>query len=163
MSPVRMGVDPEDVKAPKPVEAGWYKLKLTGFKPKTSKDKQSINYNAVLEIVDARPDQNGTKVFAGMNTKFARLHADFCHGLGFPLNPDGTLPGDWIPDAKDAENVDKFQYRGPLMGKVMEAELATTTYQGNERNELKQIRCKLDGCATKFPDIKHLTNLIGSK
>lgn len=163
MSPIKMGVDPEQVKAPKPVQSGWYKLKLTGFRPKLSKDKQSVNLNAQLEVHDGKPEENGTKVFAGLNTKFARAHADFSHGFGFPLNPDGTLPGDWVPDPKDPENIEKCQYRGPLLGKTMEAELAVTSYQGNERNEIKQIKCKIDGCHTKFPDIKHLTNMIGTK
>ena len=159
----KMGVDPEQVKAPKPVTGGWYTLKLTGFRPKLSKDKQSVNLNGQLEVVNGKPDDNGHKVFCGLNTKFARLHADFSHALGFPLKPDGTLQGDWVPDPNDPENVEKAQYRGPLLGKTMEAELAVTSYMGNERNEIKQAKCKIDGCAVKFPEIKHMTSWIGNK
>lgn len=159
----RMGVDPEQVKAPKPVPAGWYELKLTGFKPKLSSKKDSINYNAQLEIVNSTTENNGKRVYMGLNTKFARTHADFCHGFGFPLNPNGSIPGDWIPDDKDAQNVEKFQYKGPLLGKVMKAELQVTSYQGNERNEVNQIMCKIDQCATKFPEIRHMTKMISSK
>ena len=124
-----MGVDPEKVKAPKPVSAGWKKLRLTGFKPKLASKKDSVNFNANLEVIDALPEENGHKIYLGLNTKMARQHADFAHGLGFPLNPDGTLPGDWIPDANDKDNVDKYQYKGPLLGKTMDVELVVTTYQ----------------------------------
>jgi len=160
--PVKMGVDPEQVKAPKPVQGGWYDLKLVGFKPKMSKDKGSLNLNANLVVVNAKAEENDTKVYMGLNSKFARAWADFAHGFGFPLNPDGTLPGDFIPDDKDKENVEKYQYKGPLLGKILHAELIVSTYQGNERNEVNQIRCKVDGCATKFPDIKHLTKMAGN-
>ena len=161
--PVKMGVDPEAIKAPKPAPAGWYDIKLTGFKPNRSKDKQSINFNAQMEIVNNTADNNGKKVYMGLNTKFARAHADFAHGFGFPLQPDGSLPGYWVPDTKDPENVDKYQYKGPLLGKIMNAELQVTSYQGNERNEVNQIKCKIDQCATKFPDIRHMTKMISSK
>jgi hypothetical protein len=159
----RMGVDPEQVKAPKPAPTGWYELKLTGFKPKLDKSKQGVNYNAQLEIVNNTTENNGKKVYMGLSTKFARAHADFTHGFGFPLNPNGSIPGDWVPDSADPNNVEKFQYKGPLIGKVMKAELGITTYQGNERNEVNQIMCKVDGCATKFPEIRHMTKMISNK
>jgi hypothetical protein len=161
--PVQMNVDPEKVKAPKPVAAAWYDLRLTGFKPKLAGKKDSVNFNAQLEVVSQKPEENGHKVYALLNTKMARQHADFAHGFGFPLNPDGSLPGDWIKDDKDPDNVEKYQYKGPLLGKIMHVELAVTSYQGNERNEIKQIKCKLPDCAVKFPDIKHTTNMIGGK
>src|SRR5947207_15831616 len=83
----KMGVDPERLKAPKPAPAGWYKLKFKGFKPKKgSKDKDSINFNAELEVVEANADDNGKKVFMTLSTKFERALVDFSHGLGFPMN-----------------------------------------------------------------------------
>ncbi len=164
MSPVKMGVDPEKLKAPKPAAAGWYKLKFKGFKPKRgAKDKDSINFNAEFEIVEATPEDNGKKVYATLSTKFERALADFSHGLGFPMNPDGTFVGNWQTDPKDAENVEKYQYAGPLLGKTAKVELVVESYQGNEKNSIKQFVCAIDGCATKFPEIKHMTNLIGSK
>jgi len=156
----RMGVDPEKVKAPKPVPVGWYELKLTGFKPKLDKSKTGVNYNAQLEVVNNTTENNGHKVFMGLSTKFDRLHADFAHGFGFPLKPDGGIPGDWIPDPSDPNNVEKLQYKGPLLGKIMKAELVVTSYQGNERNEVNQIMCKVENCATKFPEIRHLTRIV---
>lgn len=163
MSPVKMGVDPEKLKAAKPAPGNaWYKLKFKGFKPKISKDKQSTNFNAQFEIVEHSPENNGKPVYMGLNTKFEKAFNEFSHGLGYPLNPDGTFVGDWTPDPNDPDNVEKMQYKGPLLGRVLEAELVVTSYQGNERNEIKQTRCKIDGCATKFPEIKHLTNMVKS-
>lgn len=163
MSP-HMGVDPEQVKAPKPVPGNqWYKLKVKGIKVKNSKDKQSHNYEILTEIVENKPEYNGTKIYCRLNTKFARAWVDLSHALGFPLNPDGSFVGTWEFDPADPENVEKAQYKGPLLGKIMDAELVVTSYQGNEKNEPKQYRCTIEGCATKFPDIKHMTNLIGNK
>ena len=157
----KMGVDPEATKAPKPVPNGWYKLKFKGFKQKVASKKDSVNYNAQLEIVENKPDYNGKPVYMGLNTKMARSHVDFSHGLGFALKPDGDYEGQWVFDPADPENVEKAQYKGPLLGRVLEAELITTTYQGNERNEVKQIRCVVPQCATKYPEIKHMTDMIG--
>ena len=85
------------------------------------------------------------------------------HGLGFPLESDGSLPGNWVFDPKEPENVEKAQYKGPLMGRTMEAELAITSYNGNERNEFRQIRCAIHDCTSKFPDVKHQVNMIGKQ
>lgn len=159
----KMSVDPEATKAPKPVPAGWYKLKFKGFKPKISSKKDATNFNAQLETVEGKADTNGKPIYMTMNTKMARTFVDFSHGLGFELTPTGEFVGKWIFDDKDPENVEKAQYQGPLLGRIMEAELAVTSYNGNERNEVKQIRCVVQGCATKNPEIKHLTNMISTK
>jgi len=165
MSPVKMGVDPEKLKAPKPVPGNqWYKLKFKGFRPKlNSKKDGSMNFNAELEVVESAPDNNGSRVFMTLSTKFERALLDFTHGLGFPMNVDGTFVGDWEFDPNDKENIEKAQYKGPLLGKTMDAELVTSSYQGNEKNEVKQIKCKVEGCAIKFPDIRHITNMISNK
>lgn len=164
MSPVKMGIDPEKLKAAKPVPGNqWYKLKFKGFRPKLSKSKDSVNFNAELEVVEHTPETNGSKVYMVLSTKFAKALNDFSHGLGFPLNDDGTFAGSFNFDPKDPENVEKAQYKGPLLGRILEAELIVSSYQGNERNEVKQIKCAIAGCATKFPEIKHLTNLVGTK
>jgi hypothetical protein len=157
----KMSADPERIKAPKPVPAGWYQLKLVGFRPKLSSKKDSVNFNPMFEVVNSKAEYNGSRVYENLNTKFDRQHVDFAHGFGFPLNPDASLPGDWVPDPSDKDNVEKMQYKGPLLGKICEAELVVSTYQGNESNKIRQIKCRLDGCATKFPDVKHLTNWIG--
>jgi len=165
--PVKMGVDPEQIKAAQPQPAGWYKLKFVGFKPKKGgKDPNSINYNGMFEILNPQtPPPTGltARLFATMSTKMARHINDIVHGLGFSLEADGELPGQWVPDPSAPDDVEKFQYRGPLLGKVMEAELAETEYNGNKRNEIRQVRCAVSACATKYPDIKHQTDMIGKK
>ncbi len=165
--PVKMGVDPEAIKAQQPQPPGWYKLKFLGFKPKRGKtDPNSINYNGQFEVLNsATPAVGGQKamVYATMSIKMPQVINDIVHGLGFALEADGELPGQWVPDPADADNVEKFQYKGPLLGRTMEAELAETEYQGNKRNELRQVRCAVPGCATKYPEIKHRTDLIGKK
>ncbi len=165
--PVKMGVDPEAVKATVPQPNGWYKLKLIGFKPKRgAKDSNSINYNGQFEIVNpaiAKSAQGADRLYATMSIKMPKHINDIVHGLGFSLEPDGELPGQWVPDPADVDNVEKFQYKGPLLGKMMEAELAETEFNGNKRNEIRQVRCAVPACNTKFPDIKHQTNMIGKK
>ena len=83
--------------------------------------------------------------------------------LGFHIEPNGELPGRWIPDPADAENVKKMQYQGPLIGRTLEAELAITTYNGNDRNEFRQVRCQIPDCAVKYPEVKHITNMLGKR
>lgn len=157
----KMGVDTEKLKASKPAPGGWYKLKLKGFRPKKGKnDPESVNYNAELEIVENKQEFNGIRAFMTLSTKFATQIQDFSHGLGFPLEPSGDIAGNWLADPADPENVEKMQYQGPLLGRTLDAELIESEYQGTPKNEVKQIRCKIDGCATKFPDIRHMTNMI---
>lgn len=162
-----MGIDPEQLKAPAPQPAGWYKLKFVGFKPtKGKKDPNSVNYNGLFEVLNpAVPQADGRapRLFVTLSTKMPRHINDVVHGLGFSLEPDGELPGSWIVDPSDPENVEKFQYKGPLLGKVMEAELAETEYQGNKRNELRQVRCSVPACPTKHPDMRHMTNMLGKQ
>lgn len=164
MSP-KMGVDPEQLKAPKPVPGNqWYKLKFKGFRPKlNSKKDGSMNFNAELEVIENTPENNGTKVFMTLSTKFARALTEFSHGLGFPMTPEGTFVGDWEFPKDDPENIEKGQYKGPLLGKNMDAELIVSSYQGNEKNEVKQIKCRVEGCAVKFPEIRHITSMISNK
>lgn len=160
--PVKMSVDPERLKAAKPQPAGWYKLKLVGFKPKQSSKKDSVNYNAQFEVLNPAGPEFQKMVFATLNQKMATQIQDVVHGLGFPLEADGNLPGEWIVAPDDPDNVEKYQYKGPLIGRTMEAELAVTKFQNNpERNEIRQVRCVVKDCVSKFPDIRHSVNMIG--
>lgn len=166
----KMGVNPEQTKAPKPVPGGWYDLRLKGMTAKLSKSKKGYNYEAYFNIVNNKAEYNDSFVYFALYNGFKQAMAsnDLCHGLGFPLESDGSFPGDWsVKDANkpadDPTFFDGAQYGGPLLGKVMSAELVTEMYEGVERNAIKQIRCKIDGCATKFPDIRHLTDLVGKK
>jgi len=166
----KMGVNPEQTKAPKPVPGGWYDLRLKGLVAKFSKSGKGYNYEAYLNVVNNKAEYNDSFCLFRMNNGFkqAMMSNDFVHGLGFELETDGSFPGDWtVKDAAKDPNAPDFydgaQYSGPLLGKVMSAELITTVYDGIERNDVKQIRCKVADCATRFPDIRHLTDLIGKK
>jgi hypothetical protein len=137
---------------------------------KLSKSGKGYNYEAYLNVVENKTELNDSFVLFRMNNGFKQAMAanDFCHGLGFPLEVDGSFPGDWtVKDATkppDAPNYyDGAQYNGPLLGKVLEAELVTIVYDGIERNEVKQIRCAIMDCNTRFPDTRHLTDLLGKK
>jgi hypothetical protein len=161
---VRMGVNPEQTKAPKPVPAAWYELRLKSLTCK--KSPKGHNYLAMFYIVNSKAEYNDSAVFFQMNNGFRQaLDAlDCCHGLGFPLETDGSFPGDWkLKDDNKPDDFDGAQYTGVLLGKTCEAELTTDTYQGNEKNVVRQFKCKVQQCADKFPDIRHRTDLIGKK
>lgn len=162
--PVKMGVDPNKIVQPQPVPPGWYKLKLVGFKPETNKKKDGVNYKGIFEIMNPPPPPPDGSEFTKtiidtMSNKMPRSINDISHGLGFPLEPDGELVGQWHPDAAAPEDVSKYQYRGPLLGRTMEAELAVTQYG----NKIRQVRCAVTDCATKFPKIKHQLDMIGKQ
>lgn len=166
----KMGVNPEQTKAPKPVPGGWYDLRLKGIVAKLSKSAKGINYEAYLNVVNNKTEYNDSFILLGIYNGFkqAMVANDFCHSLGFPLEKDGSFPGDWtVKDpAKDPNALDFFdgaQYNGVLLGKVLSAELVTGLFEGIERNNVKQLKCKIPNCATQFPDIRHLTDLIGKK
>lgn len=168
----KMGVNPEETKAPKPVPAGWYKLKVKGIVAKLSGSEKGYNYLAYTEVVENTADNNGTFVPVQMNNGFnlAKMSNDFVHGLGMTLETDGSFPGDWklkdgnekLPD-DDIHKNDGAQYSGPMLGRVLEAELAIEQYQGLDKNVVKQIKCAVKDCTQKFPDIRHLTDWRGKK
>lgn len=163
----KMGVDPESIKAAKPVPADWYDLKLVNLKAKVSKTGSgNINYNGILKVVNSKADYNDSVVYFKMNGgPFQGFSVvDFCHMFGLHIEADGTFPGGqaaWIFDPTDPENVSKAQYKGPLQGRTGNAQVGVTSYEGNESNSVIQIRCKIEKCAEKFPEIKHRLNLLG--
>lgn len=168
----KMGVNPEETKAAKPVPAGWYKVKVKALTAKLSGSKKGYNYVAFTEVVENTAENNGKFVPIQMNNGFnlAKYSNDFTHGTGWELEKDGSFPGDWklkdgnekLPDDDISKN-DGAQYSGPMLGRVMEVELAIEQYEGQDRNVVKQIRCAVKDCATKYPDIKHLTEWRGKK
>lgn len=168
----KMGVNPEQTVAPKPVPVGMYELRLKGIIAKLSKSKKGFNYEGYLEIVNNTPENNGKFAMARMYNGFkqAMISNDFCHSLGFPLEVDGSFPGDWKlkpeNESKPEDDMSRFdgaQYNGPLLGKVLKAELTIENFEGIDRNEIKQYVCKLPDCAQRFTEIKHLTDVRGKK
>ena|SRR5271154_752004 len=164
--PVKMGVDPESTKAPKPVPADWYELRIKSLTAKPSKSGAGINYNLICTVINSKPDYNDKPVYGKVHNGPYAGYAlfDFCHAVGLPMEADGTWPGGmqaWVFDPKDPDNVSKAQYKGPMLGKTLHAEVAVTSWEGNDSNQVKQIRCKIPDCAVKYPDHKHRLDLIG--
>jgi hypothetical protein len=162
----KMGVNPEQLEAPQPVPSGWYKLRLKMITCKKSKSGKGFNYEAGLTTVEQPAETNDKFVMFRMNNGFSQAEAaqDLCHALGFPVEPDGSFPGDWnLKDAAKPDEFDGAQYIGVLLGKTGEAELVTDSYDGRESNVVKQWKCKVDQCATRFPKIRHKTDLRGKK
>lgn len=165
----KFGVNPEETKAPKPVPGGWYQLRIKALTYKKSKSGKGYNYEAYMNVVNNKAELNDSFVLYRMNNGFKQAVAvnELCHAAGFPLENDGAFPGGdnaWkLKDPSKPDEVDGAQYTGVLLGKTVEAELVTTSFDNVERNEIKQFRCKIDQCATRFPDIRHQTDLIGKK
>ena len=161
--PVKMGVSNEQMEAPQPVPANWYDLKITGITVKASSKKDSYNYTVATQVVGTNnPEWDyKKKISILLNTKMGSRFADVIHGAGLE---DADVIGDnacWTFDQADPENVEKAQYKGPLLGKILHAEVAVRTYNGNENNAVKQIQCKVKDCKVKFPKIRHTTDMIG--
>jgi hypothetical protein len=164
----KMSVNAETLETPKPVPSGRYKLRLKGMTIK--KSPKGHNIEAYLTTVEQPSETNDKFVLYRMNNGFSQGEAmqELSHGLGFAMdiNADGTasLPGDWtLKDPNKPDEWDLAQYSGVLLGKVGEAELTIDNYNGNERNEVKQWICKVDSCPTRFPKIRHKTDLRGKK
>jgi hypothetical protein len=162
----KMGVDPSLLEAPQPVPSGMYDLRLKSIVCKMSKSGKGYNYEAYFYTTGQPSDTNDKFVMYMMNNGFSQGEQaqDMCHALGFPMEADGSFPGDW--ELKDATKPDDFnlaQYKGVLLGKTGRAELVTDSYDGRERNVVKQWVCKVDQCNTRFPKIRHRTDLRGKK
>ena len=77
----KMGFSREEISGPVPVPAGWYTLQIKCFRPKVSKDKESVSFNAELAIIN-NPEYENRRVFVGLNTKGGWIFPDFVHATG---------------------------------------------------------------------------------
>lgn len=162
----KMGVNPEETKAEKPLPVGWYEGRLVSLVCKMSKSGKGYNYEAIEKSTGGPAETNDKTIFARINNGFnqAKVANDFVHSFGLTLEPDGSFPGDWkLKDPAKPDDFDGAQYSGPLLGKVNRFELAIDNYEGQDRNVVKQFQCKVANCATQFPDIRHLTDIRGKK
>jgi hypothetical protein len=154
----------------KPAPTGLYDLRVNGFKPKLNKKLDGINFNVELEIVDnGDPDIDGKRIFHPLSTKFNIAIWDFVHSMGLEMEEYTTaegntalrMPGIW-------EHMDEFPedpsqwgaYMGPMTNAILKADVIESSYMGRPKNEVRAFLCALDGCAEKYPDVKHSTNLI---
>lgn len=158
---------------PPPVPTNIYTLQVAAFKPKVSKNGDSLNYNLEASILEPAAFA-GRKVFASLNTKFFVAIRDFTHSTGNECEKT-TVKNEETGEMEEAEMLPGFfenqdtnpqdptkwgQYRGPLTNATFKAEVVLTEYQGKPKNEFRAFFCTVPDCAVKTPDIKHSTSLI---
>jgi len=152
---------------------GLYKFKMLGFKPSKSKNGDSINFNPILELVDTTDgsavpkNQDGSNMtsqyWAGLNSKADGIVNDFCHCFGLPMEGPPTaleIPGIFDGPADDPS---KWQYKGPLIGRTGTAMLIISEYNNKKSNKIKYYVCGIADCTTRFPKVRHSTDLTKSK
>ena len=155
----------EELKGQPPVPAGTYTLQFNTFRPKASKDGGSVNLNAEFTII-GNPEYENRKVFASLNSKAGFIITDFVHSAGLPMEvvqdefvgtakQNYTIPGAFPEMETSPEDPAQWKYVGPLTNATLSVELAITSYQGKERNEIRQFLCGINGCTER-----HSTNLI---
>jgi hypothetical protein len=171
----KMKFDSEKLNRPEPVPQNIYKLRLTGFAPKFSKDKESVNFTPQFTFIAPGEKYDGKvlKYAFVANSKVPSLIQDMVHAVGEVMEADpddpeapSSMPGVWDGDLIKfkAEDPGTWVYQGPLMNKELQAELYIDTYQGQQNNKVLRFLCAIPDCATRFPKIQHSDNLNwGSK
>lgn len=129
-----------------------------------------VNYVFYFEIagivkesgaVEPLTKEDGSAITIRMyvSSKAPWIQNDICHGLGLPMEDDGTsvsIPGEFDGPADKPED---WQYRGPLVGRVMRANLEKQDKYSN----VKTIVCAISDCATRFPKVQHSKDLLKKK
>lgn len=163
----------------KTVDEGIWILELTGFKPKISKAKDSLNYNPVFEVVsdsngNPAPTQDDGKLISSQymftgNSKIANFLQDMCHGFGLPMegnDKDGYgIPGifDGIQHESDdmaTWHPEKWEYKGPLLRRKAQVYLVKSDYNGTTSNKIKYFVCAISDCTQRWPKIRHNTDML---
>lgn len=156
----QMKVSNEQITGKENPTPGPYKLKLLGFNPKTSKKGDTINLNAMMEVVN-HAEFDDRKVWDNLNSAGSWTWADFSHAFGLPLETDGKdswLAGDWDGDAAkfDPNKPETWKYKGPLVGRTADVELGVDSYGA----KVRRYFCAIPDCASKFPLVKHSQDLM---
>lgn len=169
--PFSMNFSKEELSGAPPVPAGWYVLQFKQFKPKISKQGDSLSLNAEFAILTPAEYEN-RRVFVGMNTKMAFMWADVIHSMGLTMEEiqdenagtekaSYTIPGIFEGQDKFPDDPSQWKYIGPITNKTLEVELAEIPAQTVDgklyraKNEVRQFKCAVDGCTER-----HSTNLI---
>lgn len=170
MSGFKFQMDPEKLNRPEPVPQNIYKLRLTGFKPKKSKDGESVNFNPEFTFIDPGQKWDGKVLkyaFVG-SAKVPSLLQDMVHATGEVMEVDendpdapASMPGIWDADQVKFKPDDPstWVYQGPLLNKDLQAELYIDDYNGQKNNKILRFICAVPNCETRFPKIEHSKNM----
>lgn len=163
-----MAFDKDSLSGGKVIPAGIYTVRLNGFKPRLNKNKDSVNFNAQMEVIN-HPEFDKSRLFETLSAKAGFTQWDFAHAFGLELEDQGNgqyaLPGTWDGDPSSFKEDDPstWKYDGPLVGRDAQVEVAIDTYEGKENNKIKKYICAVPDCATRFPDNKHSQDLLKRK
>lgn len=154
----KITVPKDSLKGLPPIPPGIYEFRLDGFEPKLSKQKpgkdQSVNLNPILNIIN-HATLNGRRLPENLNVQAGWVMQDLVHALGVPMADEGTddaaLPGEFQPP--NEPDPTKWQYIGPLAGKVGKAEVALVPNQrGGMRSAIKRYFCVIPGCSERHSE-----------
>jgi hypothetical protein len=152
----RIGFSKEQIAGEKPVDPGKYQVQLVGFKPTLSNDKQSVNLNPDLRVINnANAAFNGKRIFHNLSEKAGWLHKEMCDGFGIDMVAEGGqffLPGTFQEDPSNPTDCTKWRYQGPLLGKVASVEVVEIAGTGQNANK-KYINIKEFYPAPGFPKV----------
>ncbi len=150
---IRMGVPKDSLEGMPPMPVGEYTFRVDGFKPKASKDKQSTNLNPTLKVINNANGLNDRIIFFNCNTNAGWIQKDFVHSLGLQMEVEGDtayLPGAFIPDANDQDNVTKLKYEGPMLGRTGRCSVSVRKDDKNrDQSFIKAFHCAVQGCQEK--------------
>lgn len=148
----KVTVPKDSLEGIQPLPPGIYVVRHDGFKPTLSKNKDSVNLNPQLIIVN-HPTLNDRRVFDNLNSKAGWIHQDHVHAFGLTMEMSGdeaSIPGDFIgPD----DDPSKWNYQGPLRGRTGQVEVAMTDNQkGGQRSAIKRYVCAVPNCKEKHSE-----------
>lgn len=151
-------VPKQSLEGPIKIPDGVYTLRFDGFEPAESKNKDSVNLNPILKIIN-NPDLHDRKILLNLNSKAGWIILDFCHALGVEMggtDEDPELPGEFVPP--EETDWKKVKYVGPLSGQTCQVELALKDSgkgDGKQYSNIKRFICNIPGCQKK-----HSENLL---
>lgn len=161
--PFTMKISKDKIAGQEVIPSGTYDIKLVLFKPGAAKSG-TLSLNPMMEVINNQ-EYASRKLFDTLNIGGAFTYPDFCHCFGLPMETDGKdfwLPGAWDGDAAKFKEDDysTWVYKGPLVGRTGKVEVIVDNYNGRDNNKINRYFCAIPDCQTKFPDIKHSTNLV---
>jgi hypothetical protein len=157
----KMGVPAASIEGSQPLDEGMYKLRLIAISCKKSTKGDSTNMKFEYEIQgQQQKDGKSFKTNIFISEKAGWIQNDAVHALGLTMEeqPGGALaiPGDFVgPDAEP----EKWQYKGPLLGRDCEAFLVND----GRYNNIKYFVCHVPNCAQRFPKVSHTKDLTFKK